>query len=156
MSRCWRNFQIVRFRLPIILPEMYKRGEFITWRPLSHPFLASSMNSTSLSNRSPSSTEPQEEDPGAYPIPFRTCNGVELGSRLDSIPPTLRYWAVNPERANANWVSITTRPCASSAHIPHVPSESTTAWWRPTTGMKNGSAHSHQENIRYPLRKEKD
>ncbi|KAF8431090.1 hypothetical protein L210DRAFT_3561201 [Boletus edulis BED1] len=51
------------------------------------------------SNRS--STEPQE-DPGAFPIPFG-FTGVRLGSRLDSIPPSVRYWAVGPARTDALW-----------------------------------------------------
>ena len=70
------------------------------------------------SNRSHLSAEPQEEDPGAYPIPFST-RGVELGSRLDSIPVSLRYWAVDKERASRHWVRIITQFCASSTHVYH-------------------------------------
>lgn len=69
--------------------------------------------------------QPEQEDPGAYPIPFGTRNGVELGSRLDSISPELRYWAVNPKRANAQWVSTTTRSCMQRLCVP---SNSTMRW----------------------------
>lgn len=75
-------------------------------------------------NETHSSVEPQKEDPGAYPIPF-SVRSVQLGSRLDSIPVSLRFWAVGEGRANVYWVGITMQFYAFDTHVPF---ESTPTW----------------------------
>ena len=86
---------VARFRLHVTLPERYCIKGQRTREPLL-PFLFCLMN---RQNRAPIRSH------------YISTNGVALGSCLvqDSIPPSIRFWAVDWKRSDAWWVSITSQ-----------------------------------------------